>query len=183
MRGGQVSVSITRRLRWESAHRVLRHESKCSHLHGHSYVATVEVEAVFAAQLSLCCLLSGNRRLDVCTGEIDCVSCGTLIGGGLDEVGRVIDFAVVKDILGTWVDDHWDHGTLVNPEDESLQEWLAAEGQRHWVMEYTESGEPTAEEIARALLVVGNLLLREHGVRVVCVTVRETENCTARVRL
>lgn len=27
---------------WDAAHRVLRHEAKCSHLHGHRYAAEVE---------------------------------------------------------------------------------------------------------------------------------------------
>lgn len=34
-----------RRLEWDAAHRVLRHESKCATIHGHRYVAEVEVAA------------------------------------------------------------------------------------------------------------------------------------------
>lgn len=30
---------------WHMGHRVFEHESKCQHLHGHSYVATLHVEA------------------------------------------------------------------------------------------------------------------------------------------
>lgn len=36
-------ITITRRLRFESGHRVFGHESKCAHPHGHSYVAWVTV--------------------------------------------------------------------------------------------------------------------------------------------
>lgn len=35
-----------RRLEWDAAHRVMRHESKCSTLHGHRYVAEMCIEAV-----------------------------------------------------------------------------------------------------------------------------------------
>lgn len=34
---------ITRKFEFDSAHRVLHHESKCKHLHGHRYVAEVTV--------------------------------------------------------------------------------------------------------------------------------------------
>ena len=39
-------ITCTRRLEFDAAHRVMQHESKCRHLHGHRYV----VEASFAAE-------------------------------------------------------------------------------------------------------------------------------------
>ena len=36
---------------------------------------------------------------------------------GLDEIGRVIDFGVLKQIIGGWIDDKWDHTTLVYDKD------------------------------------------------------------------
>lgn len=36
-------ISITRRFEWDAAHRVLGHEGKCKHLHGHRYIADVTV--------------------------------------------------------------------------------------------------------------------------------------------
>lgn len=38
-------IKCDRRLEWDSAHRVTRHESKCRTLHGHRYVAIIECEA------------------------------------------------------------------------------------------------------------------------------------------
>lgn len=38
-------ISCTRRIEFDAAHRVMEHESKCRHLHGHRYA----VEATFAA--------------------------------------------------------------------------------------------------------------------------------------
>lgn len=38
-------ITITRSYEWDAAHRVLGHESKCKHLHGHRYKAELEVTA------------------------------------------------------------------------------------------------------------------------------------------
>ena len=37
--------TITRKLEWDSGHRVLGHEGKCRHIHGHRYIAEVTVSA------------------------------------------------------------------------------------------------------------------------------------------
>ncbi|HLT47507.1 MAG TPA: 6-carboxytetrahydropterin synthase [Rubricoccaceae bacterium] len=37
---------VAKRFRWEAAHRLPYHDGACSHLHGHSYRMTVEVEGV-----------------------------------------------------------------------------------------------------------------------------------------
>ena len=39
-----MSTTVTRFVEFDTGHRVARHESKCSHLHGHRYKLTVEVE-------------------------------------------------------------------------------------------------------------------------------------------
>jgi len=38
-------ITCTRRIAWDAAHRVLRHESRCAHLHGHRYTAEITCEA------------------------------------------------------------------------------------------------------------------------------------------
>jgi 6-pyruvoyltetrahydropterin/6-carboxytetrahydropterin synthase len=38
-------ITCTKRLEWDAAHRVLRHESKCGSLHGHRYSAEIKVSA------------------------------------------------------------------------------------------------------------------------------------------
>lgn len=42
-------ITCTRRIEFDAAHRVMEHESKCKHLHGHRYV----VEATFEAAAGL----------------------------------------------------------------------------------------------------------------------------------
>lgn len=141
-----VPPTITRRLEWDSAHRVLRHESKCGSLHGHRYVALVTCSAA---------------ELDACD--------------------RVVDFGVIKDRVGGWIDEHWDHTTLVNRDDVRLAQWCVDEVNEHDKRQpYVFDAEPTAETIAAELLRVAEVLLEDTGVRVLAVEVFETPNCSAR---
>lgn len=139
------NISCTRRIQFCAGHRLAKHESKCSHLHGHNYVVHITAEA-----------------------------------DSLDHVGRVIDFSVLKDKIGGWIDRHWDHGFLVAEDDRGTLNLMASAAamwdQKYFLMPYS----PTAENIARYLLeVVCPDLLREAGVRVVAVSIEETENCSA----
>ena len=77
---------VTRRVEFDAAHRVMKHESKCRHLHGHRYAAEITCE------------------------------------GKLDTLDRVIDFGVIKNLVGEWIDELLDHGTILNVEDTALIE-------------------------------------------------------------
>jgi 6-pyruvoyltetrahydropterin/6-carboxytetrahydropterin synthase len=132
--------TCTRRLEFDSAHRVTRHESKCRHLHGHRYVVEVTAQAA---------------ELDAC--------------------GRVVDFGVVKEKVGAWIDAAWDHGTLAAPWDTDL---IALCEKNGWKV-YPMPAEPTAENIAVELAKTADALLDDTGVRVVAVRVYETPNCWA----
>lgn len=102
----------------------------------------------------------------------------------LDAVDRVVDFGAIKAKVGTWIDEHWDHTTLVNVADQQLlafaTEQAELEGHR---LPYTFPGEPTAETIAAHLFGIADYLLADDRLRVVKVTVWETPNCFATVRL
>lgn len=132
-------TTCTRRIEFDAAHRVLRHESKCAHLHGHRYAV-----------------------------EITCYA------DELDPVGRVVDFGVIKDIVGTWIDEEWDHGTLINEKDEELFAWCVRNGQKRLVFK----SEPTAENIAKKIFDYADDKL---PIQVVRVRVWETPNCYAEV--
>ena len=101
--------------------------------------------------------------------------------GDLDAVGRVIDFAVLKERVGGWILEHWDHGFIVNEGDVDTRRALAAfesEGlpQKTFVLDRN----PTAENLARHLaLEVAPRVLEGTGVRVVKIVLWETENCFA----
>lgn len=138
-------VTVTRRIEWDAAHRVLNHESKCATLHGHRYVAEVQCSAT-----------------------------------KLDDRDRVIDFGVIKAKIGGWIDQHWDHTTLVNNADRLLWDWCWADHvERGRRAPFGFNGEPTAETIAARLFGVAEELMAADGIAVESVIVWETPNCSA----
>jgi 6-pyruvoyltetrahydropterin/6-carboxytetrahydropterin synthase len=141
------NIQAVRRIRFCCGHRVLGHEGKCAHLHGHNYAAFFHAESE-----------------------------------GLDSIGRVIDFSVLKDKLGTWIDDNWDHGFVYSSDDTEVDVIFSQQLPTH--KRYVLPGNPTAEIMARYLLEeVGPRQLEDTGVRLVKVVLWETENCFAEVRV
>ncbi len=99
----------------------------------------------------------------------------------LDAVGRVIDFGVLKERVGGWIDREWDHGFVVWEDDAEARGALArVDGQKAYLLPVN----PTAENLADHLLrVVGPRTLAGTGVRLVKVTIYETENGIAEATL
>lgn len=98
----------------------------------------------------------------------------------LDSIGRVIDFSVLKEKIGGWIDTHWDHTFLVFNQDieilkvaESLQK-----NKQIFICDFN----PTAENMADYLLNwVCPVVLKDTGVKVTKVVLWETENCFVEV--
>lgn len=138
-----------------TGHRVVGHENKCRHLHGHNYRIHFVCEAA-----------------------------------ELDNVGRVIDFGVIKEKLCMWVENHWDHKFLAFEEDtvmKRISELLETgsngddfplvtfEGSIVWT-----PFNPTAENMAQHLVeVIGPQQLAGTGVTLVSVRIEETAKCSA----
>lgn len=99
----------------------------------------------------------------------------TVAAGGLDKVGRVIDFGALKTIAGEWLDRHFDHGAILNNEDTELIHFLHAQGWKHYVM----NGEPTAENLAELICSGLRDVFTETAIIVERVVVFETPNCSA----
>lgn len=134
-------ITVTRKFTFDAGHRILNHESKCAHLHGHTYVAEVTVREVT---------------------------------GSLDKLGRVIDFSVIKEQVGGWIDQYLDHNMILHHNDD----WRSIEkisGKKPWLMQ----GNPTAENIAKELCEVTNTLLLKQGIECIHVRIWETPNCFA----
>jgi len=94
----------------------------------------------------------------------------------LDEVGRVIDFSVLKELVGGWIDERWDHGFIYYSKDESMKEVFSHTDYKHHAMDLN----PTAENMAKYLVEeVCPRLMRDTGIEVYKVTLWETENCYA----
>jgi len=135
-------ITCTRRIEFDAGHRILEHESKCKHLHGHRYA----VEATFVAS-------------------------------GLDPLGRVIDFGMIRDMLGHWIDENWDHTTILHEKDRDLGEAIEARtGQKIFYMPVN----PTAENMAEFLLnTVCADLFSGKNARCTRIKLYETPNCYA----
>lgn len=99
----------------------------------------------------------------------------------LDSLGRVIDFSVLKDRIGGWIEAKWDHGCIIWVDDiEATQAMQLMKDQKVYQLPLN----PTAENMAAYLLErVCPAVLNGTGVTVVKVTLWETENCAAEARL
>lgn len=94
----------------------------------------------------------------------------------LDDVGRVLDFSVIKEKLCLWIERVWDHKLLIWTEDPYFRQLQ--------MVDYTGvvpvPFNPTAENMAFYLVhSVGPLVLGETGVRLVKVVIDETTKCSA----
>ena len=95
----------------------------------------------------------------------------------LDSLSRVVDFSVVKGALGGWIDEHLDHGFLVESGD-PLGDVLDKELNK--VFRFARGIKPTAEAIAHLLYDQATHLLPNLSIK--SVTVWETPNCKATYR-
>lgn len=94
---------------------------------------------------------------------------------GLDKIGRVIDFSVIKSLLCEWLEENWDHRFLMWEKDPSLEALRAIDATVVAV-----PFNPTAENMAEYLVtVIGPEQLAGTGVRLAAVRVRETIKCSA----
>lgn len=113
----------------------------------------------------------------------------------LDNLGRVIDFSVIKSIVGTWIDDNLDHALILNyvdplvdlmryinnpPDNNQNCELFKIIGvQKVYVM----CSNPTAENIAKHIADCNSLRLSKLGIQIESITVHETPNCKAVYRV
>ncbi|UPT52997.1 6-carboxytetrahydropterin synthase [Hafnia phage yong3] len=161
-----MSYSVIRSHEICAGHRVVGHESKCRHLHGHNYKFHFKV----AANQTHKHAKDGFNATD------------------LDNVGRVIDFSVVKTTLCQWLENNWDHKFL-HWENDSLICSLRDSDRLNETLHGNDLGDflkslvelpfnPTAENLAAYMVeVIGPQLLDEHGVQLVECTIEETSKC------
>lgn len=114
---------------------------------------------------SKCRAFHGHRYV----AEITCVA------PQLDELGRVVDFGVIKSLVGTWIDDHWDHTAILMSGDPEATP-IAEANERLGRPVYWMKAHPTAENIVSELAGVAQRLLDPTGVTVVRIRLWETPN-------
>lgn len=93
----------------------------------------------------------------------------------LDEIGRVIDFSVIKSLVCKWLDDNWDHRLILWEKDPWL-EILRNVDTTIVTVPYN----PTAENLAKYLVeVIGPQLFIELNIKLSKVVLEETSKCSA----
>jgi 6-pyruvoyltetrahydropterin/6-carboxytetrahydropterin synthase len=119
---------------------------------------------------SKCAAFHGHRY----AAEITCLA------DALDDRGRVVDFGVVKDRVGGWIDRHWDHtAILMRTDPDPAIAAIAASNTTYGRPVYWLDAPPTAEVIVAELARIAGGLLADTGVRVVHVRLWETPNGSA----
>ena len=104
----------------------------------------------------------------------------TCCAENLDQIGRVIDFGVVKERLCMYLEEYWDHKMLIWEDDPMLVDLLRIDldGIRRCKFN------PTAENMAKHLVEeIGPMRLEGTGVTLVRVTIEETAKCSATYEL
>lgn len=171
-----MSYSVIRTHEICAGHRVVGHESKCRHLHGHNYKFHFKVAPL------------ATKAINTDAGS-------HIVEPGLDNVGRVIDFSVVKSTLCEWLEANWDHKFLHWERDDLIeglkaviqqdcQEWpqspsIDAEDREHFFSSLVSLPfNPTAENLAAYMVeVIGPELLNPYGVELVECRIEETSKC------
>lgn len=72
-----------------------------------------------------------------------------LSSAALDDLGFVLDFTELKTEVGRWVNDHWDHGFLLNDRDQELV--TALKSLKRSKIFLFDNENPTAEVMAKHL--------------------------------
>jgi 6-pyruvoyltetrahydropterin/6-carboxytetrahydropterin synthase len=93
----------------------------------------------------------------------------------LDNLGRVIDFGEIREVLGAWIDDNLDHNTILSIKDKNLGDKIASEtGQKIYYIKEN----PTAENIAQYIFAeICPKLFANKNVKCVAIKLYETPNC------
>lgn len=129
---------IARELAFCYGHRLMQHDGKCRHLHGHNARVVLVLEAP-----------------------------------DVDAGGMLVDFQVVRDRVGDWIDATLDHRMLLHRDDPAVGP-LRALGEPIVTFDF----HPTAENLARRVFEQA----REAGLPVVEVEFWETSSCRAAYR-
>lgn len=144
-------ISITRRLEFDSGHRIPNHEGQCRHLHGHRYAIEVTL-----------------------TGEV-------ADHPGKADDGMVLDFGDIKRLTNQYVVELWDHAFLVAREDEKLVAFLASlPNHKTVIMEHVPTVENLANTAFAILQPVFNEAFGGR-LQLTAVRLYETPNCWADV--
>ncbi len=99
----------------------------------------------------------------------------------LDSLGVVIDFGIIKEKLGKWLDDNWDHTTILSSLDQKLgSDITEITNQKIYYL----NNNPTAENMANYLL--NNIcpeVFKDESIKCFKIRIYETPNCYAEAEI
>ncbi len=98
----------------------------------------------------------------------------------LDDLGRVIDFGEIRQLLGAWIDENLDHNTILSIKDKNLGDKISSEtGQKIYYI----NENPTAENIAQYILnEICPKIFAQKNVKCVAIKLYETPNCYVEIK-
>lgn len=96
----------------------------------------------------------------------------------------IVDFGIIKDRLGGWIDRNWDHTAILQSDDPDpavphIVESNASYGRPVYFMK----DPPTAENLARELFVVAAALFNTDHISISSIVIYETPNCSGQYEL
>ena len=98
------------------------------------------------------------------------------ISGLQDDLGRVLDFSVIKEKLCNWLEQNWDHKFLLWENDPAIESFKKIDAEGLVVVPFN----PTAENMAKYLVEqVGINELSDTNAELISVVVEETRKCSA----
>lgn len=98
----------------------------------------------------------------------------------LDSLGMVVDFGVIKSKLCEWLENNFDHKTLIWENDPKLEQLMEIFPSSIFITPFN----PTAENIAEYMVqVIALNLFSDSSVRLVECRVEETRKCSAIYKL
>ena len=96
--------------------------------------------------------------------------------GDLDDIGRVLDFGVIKSRLCMWLEEFWDHKLLIWYQDPMAAQLVALDPDGTVLVPFN----PTAENMAAHIgIIIAPHQLEGTGTRVIEVRIEETRKCSA----
>ena len=97
----------------------------------------------------------------------------------LDHLGRIVDFSKIYQHLGQWLNDNWDHNTILYKHDKELGESISKiTGQNIFYL----PDNPTAENMAYYVMTnVIPILFNTQNITCTKIRLYETPNCYAEI--
>ena len=115
-------MKIVKIIQWDMGHRVMNHRSVCKGLHGHRYKAEICVEGSIVSE------------------------------SGVSEEGMVVDFADIKRIAHSYIQEKLDHAFMVWDKDTELLDFFKnSKGHKPVIVPFTSTAENVAAYIFNEL--------------------------------